>query len=57
MIKCRECDVVDLEATVIVRNDEEYQLCPNCGAEDSVEEIDELAWEEEMALADADDCE
>lgn len=54
MTKCRECDVVDLGINHVTKNDEIFDLCPNCGAEDSVKEIDELEWAENMALADAD---
>lgn len=52
--KCKECGVVDLEIYRVIKNNEEYQLCPNCGSEDSAEEIDGLEWQESMALADAD---
>lgn len=48
MTKCGDCGIVDLGITRIVRNDEEYELCPNCGAEDSVEDIEELNWIEDM---------
>jgi hypothetical protein len=54
MTKCTECNVTDLGVTRIIRNEEEYILCPNCGAEDTVEEIDELEWAEEVALEAAD---
>lgn len=54
MTRCKECNIVDLGVTKFVKNGEEYVLCPNCGAEDSVEEIDELKWAEEMAQIEAD---
>lgn len=54
LTKCKECDVVDLGVNKVIRNDEEFQLCPNCGAKDSVEEINELEWEESMALENGD---
>lgn len=54
MTKCNECDVVDLGINRVIKDGEEYQLCPNCGSEDSVEEIDEREWAESMALSDAD---
>ena len=54
MTKCNNCDVVDLGINHIIREDEVFELCPNCGAEDSVEEIDEIEWAEKMALSDAD---
>lgn len=54
MTKCNNCDIVDLGINRVLKDNEEFQLCPNCGAEDSVEEIDELEWLEDMALADSD---
>jgi len=54
MTKCNNCDVVDLGINKIKQDDEIVELCPNCGMEDSVEEIDEIEWAENMALADAD---
>jgi hypothetical protein len=54
MTRCRECGVVDLGVNKIIRDEEEFQICPNCGVDDSVEEIDELDWEEDMLLAEAD---
>jgi len=54
MTKCNECDVVDLGVVETKTTYEVVYRCPNCGAEDSVEEIDELEWAEDMALADAD---
>lgn len=54
MTKCNNCDVVDLSINKVLKDDEEFQLCPNCGLEGTVEEIDEREWAESMALADAD---
>lgn len=54
MTRCTECAIVDLGVTRIVKDDEEYVLCPNCGSEDSVEEIDADLWAEEIAEDEAD---
>lgn len=54
MTKCNSCDVVDLGVNHVTKNDEIYDLCPNCGAEDSVEEVDEIEWAESMELVDSD---
>jgi hypothetical protein len=54
MTKCNNCDVVDLGINHITKNDEIFDLCSNCGAEDSVEEIDEMEWAEDMEMAEAD---
>ena len=50
MTKCSECDIVDLGISRVIKNGEEYELCPHCGAEDSVEEIAEADWLESMEL-------
>jgi hypothetical protein len=54
MTKCKECDIVDLGVNRINIFGEVHELCPNCGNEDSVEEIDELEWADNMESADAD---
>ena len=54
MTKCNDCGIVDLGITRVIKNDEEYELCPNCGAEDSVEEVDELDWIQDMEDTEAD---
>lgn len=54
MTRCIECNIVDLGVTKVIRNESEYLLCPNCGADDTVEEIDELDWVEDMVQEDAD---
>lgn len=54
MTKCKNCDVVDLGINRVNKFGEVYELCPNCGLEDTVEEVDEITWQEDMALADAD---
>ena len=48
MTKCRNCDIVDLGINRVNKFGEMYELCPNCGMEDVVEEVSELAWAEEM---------
>jgi len=52
--RCRECDIADIEFTHVWKDDASYILCPECGARDSKEEIEEDLWAEEMALAEAD---
>lgn len=54
MTLCSECNIVDLGVTRIVKDGEEYILCPNCGAEDSVTEVDADLWAEDLIAADAD---
>lgn len=54
MTKCNECHIVDLGVTRIIKNEEEYLLCPNCGSEDSVKEIEASEWAEQLALDEAD---
>lgn len=48
MTKCNECDIVDLGFTEVKKGYEIYHLCPNCGANDSVVEVDEIEWIENI---------
>jgi Zn finger protein HypA/HybF involved in hydrogenase expression len=50
MTKCDECSALDLGVIRVIKNDEEFVLCPNCGAEDSVRQIDELEFLDDVAL-------
>jgi translation initiation factor 2 beta subunit (eIF-2beta)/eIF-5 len=48
VVRCKDCGLVDLE--FIQKWDDDYAFieCPECGALDSHEEIDEDQWIEEM---------
>ena len=54
MTLCNECSIVDLGVTRIVKDGEEYILCPNCGSEDSVVDVDADEWAEGIIAAEAD---
>ena len=54
MIRCGECKTVDVEFLKFEMYGEECIVCPECGAEESAEEVDQIAWEEEMAEDEAD---
>lgn len=51
---CEECGVVDIEPKIVIKDDEEYELCPECDAEFSIREVDEAEWLKQMEDDEAD---
>jgi hypothetical protein len=49
MTRCGNCGIADIEFILRIDADETYTQCPECGATDCEEEVNDLDWAEEMA--------
>lgn len=54
MTICTECGATDIQPRLLIKNDEELEICPLCEAPDSVHYLDYEDWLDDVMAADAD---